>query len=595
MRVSVVAIVVVTGIACTGFNVDAADPPSAVGAMLNLLKSGRVPEQRLGTIVKLVCSRGNEHDLAYVFSEALPDDHWPDDLRRDALQWLIDAARTRKVVPAGELSGLQRLLSSPNTDLQEAAITLAGLWRVGDLYDPLQEMTHHESLSNTRKSSILTSMAAIDPDRTKNVLSEMTSSEHAFATRALAVAISASLDPDQAADIAAEILSQASDRDDPAPILDAFLDLQGGSRRLAESVRQHPPAADVALLTLRHIYSVGRSDPELNAVLSEIAGISGDPEPLTKEEVLELAQVVAETGDPVRGEQVFRRNDLSCMKCHAVSKAGGQIGPDLSAVGASSPVDYVITSVLDPDQAIKEAYITRIVLTLEGRIHQGIVADRTADALVLKDATGKRTSIAIDDIDDEVEGKSLMPKGLVKFMTEAEFIDLAKFLSMLGKPGPYAIRTTQRMQRWRVLQAAPDALIREVPPLSTFEDLVLRSPNWLPAYSKVNGELPIDELATLTNQDVVYLLGEVQVSQSGSVEFQIDFTGAATDATSFPEFSAWVDDHEIGRQTNFELELESGTHRVVLRLPVHAGLDSVKLELQRSPGSKAAFTVVDGQ
>ena len=33
-----------------------------------------------------------------------------------------------------------------------------------------------------------------------------------------------------------------------------------------------------------------------------------------------------------------------------------------------------------------------------------------------------------------------MPKGLANLMTRAEFLDLVRFLSELGKPGPYAIR-----------------------------------------------------------------------------------------------------------------------------------------------------------
>ena len=64
-----------------------------------------------------------------------------------------------------------------------------------------------------------------------------------------------------------------------------------------------------------------------------------------------MAQLIREVadGDAARGEDVFRRADLSCLKCHAVSQAGGQIGPDLSALGSTSPVDYIINSIYDPD------------------------------------------------------------------------------------------------------------------------------------------------------------------------------------------------------------------------------------------------------
>ncbi|MEZ6145849.1 MAG: hypothetical protein R3B91_10635 [Planctomycetaceae bacterium] len=60
----------------------------------------------------------------------------------------------------------------------------------------------------------------------------------------------------------------------------------------------------------------------------------------------------------------------------------------MSALGASSPVDYIINSISNPDQQIKEAFVTRIVITEQGLIHQGIVIDRTGERLVLKDAKG---------------------------------------------------------------------------------------------------------------------------------------------------------------------------------------------------------------
>ena len=41
---------------------------------------------------------------------------------------------------------------------------------------------------------------------------------------------------------------------------------------------------------------------------------------------------VQQDGDPERGEDVFRREDVNCMKCHAVSRAGGDIGPNATLI-----------------------------------------------------------------------------------------------------------------------------------------------------------------------------------------------------------------------------------------------------------------------
>ncbi len=571
----------------TTLPVEAADPPSAVGSMLTLLKSGRVPEQRLGAIVKLICDRGNEHDLKFIFDQIVEDGNWPTDLRSSSLQQLSDASTTRNLTPAGDLSAITSLIGSKEQSIRTTSIQLAGQWKVASAFDALRKIATSESTQPNIRTSSLSAMAKISPEKTNSLLKDLAQNGKSFAQRSMAIQVLALIDVESAATFASQALKVAGQRDDPAALLDGFLDQEKGSIVLAKAIEATPPAPDTAKLALRHMFSIGRTDPELSAVLSKIAGIAGDPKPPTKEELAALVKEVNEQGDAVRGEAVFRRQDLSCMKCHAVSKAGGQIGPDLSAIGASSPIEYVVMSVLDPDQAIKEAYTTRVVITTRGRIHQGLVADRTANALVLRDATGKETSIPIDDIDDEVEGKSLMPKGLVKFMTHAEFIDLAKFLSMLGKPGDYAVRSTQRMQRWRFLTDVPQGLIDEVPTLSTFEDLVLRASTWESIYSRVNGDLPLREIVEKTSQSVVYVQGELKVATGGKIEGRLNSVEGVT---------LWIDDELVEADKEFEFELEAGLHQISLRLDT--GLrqsDVLNLEFHRPSGSKAEFAVVDGQ
>jgi len=276
------------------------------------------------------------------------------------------------------------------------------------------------------------------------------------------------------------------------------------------------------------------------------------------------------------------------MNCHSVSKAGGQIGPDLSAIGSSTPMEYLVNSVLDPDQAIKEAFISKTILTSDGKIFQGIFDDRTADALVLKDALGNRVSIPIDDIEEEVEGKSLMPKGLVNFMTHSELLDLISFLSELGKPGNYAIRSTARMQRYRLLGQASDSVLDHVPTLPVFEDAVLHAKTWEPAYACVNGELPLSELAERTKSQVIYVRGDVHCLESGTVNIQLNSADGVT---------LWLDDQELApQQMPWKVDLSSGEHTLIARIDLKQRTDpGLKLELIRPADSAAEFVVVDGR
>src|SRR5262249_13074506 len=154
----------------------------------------------------------------------------------------------------------------------------------------------------------------------------------------------------------------------------------------------------------RGIYALGRSDDTLAAVLSRAAGIETETKPLDKAEMDALAAEVAAKGNADRGEAIFRRAELSCTKCHALSGAGGGVGPELSALGLSSPVDSVVYSILIPDQSIKEEYQTRTVLTDDGRVLQGIVVEEDDKKLVLRDATAELRVVPTASIEDSKKG-----------------------------------------------------------------------------------------------------------------------------------------------------------------------------------------------
>ena len=48
-----------------------------------------------------------------------------------------------------------------------------------------------------------------------------------------------------------------------------------------------------------------------------------------------------------------------------------------------------------------------------------------------------------------------MPAGLTDTLTRGELVDLVRFLSELGKIGPYAVSKARVFRRWQVLDPAP--------------------------------------------------------------------------------------------------------------------------------------------
>ena len=102
--------------------------------------------------------------------------------------------------------------------------------------------------------------------------------------------------------------------------------------------------------------------------------------------------------------------------------------------------------------------------------------------------------IPVNQIDDQTPGTSLMPEGLTDALTRAELVDLVRFLSELGKAGPYQVGKERVVRRWQTLEpnrAAYGVLSRQGQAAAA-----TKAPGqvWTAAYSTVAGTLPVTEL-----------------------------------------------------------------------------------------------------
>ncbi|UUO05644.1 c-type cytochrome [Blastopirellula sp. J2-11] len=559
----------------------------SVDAMVKMIDSGRITEQRLPQVLDMICKRANDENLAFVFQMAIKPDGFPAAVRPDALKSLHEAAVSRNAVPTGDLSAIGELLKSDDRKTQTLAVELAGLWKVEGSLDALSKLATEKKTGAKLKKAAVNSLAMIGGPKAVETLEKLTQPNQPLAVRYLGASALVDVDVDNAAMIAGKILAGADTSTDPAVMIDAFLAQQSGPTKLGAVLAETKLTPDVAKMCLRQMFAVGRSDPELVTVLSKAAGIDDDAPTMTADEIKAVAAEVLQKGDAHRGETLFRRADLNCFKCHSLSGAGGQIGPDLSAVGGSSPADYVVTSILYPEQAVKEAYTTRTILTIDGKVYTGIVAEEDDDRVIMKQASGQAVVIPVDDIEDEKEGGSLMPKGLAKFLTHDEFLDLARFISELGKPGEYKIRTEPTVQRWRVLTETPAELAAGVPTIGELEELLIQAPEdaWTPAYAMLAGALPLAEL-TADERPVLYLMAEVDVVVGGKVQVGLNETTGVC---------VWVGDDLLPEGKPEAVELEPGKHAIYLRVdPALFPAKTLRVTVDRPADSHAEYTVVSG-
>ncbi|HUE73814.1 MAG TPA: HEAT repeat domain-containing protein [Pirellulaceae bacterium] len=566
---------------------------ATVAPLMRLLQSGRLPKERQPQVLEMICQRGGPAELRFVFDQLLKPDAFDPLLRRKILDWLADAAQTRKVKPDGDLSGIGQLLKADrgakNQDLPLRAVRLASLWKVESLAGDLTAMAKGEKSNLRLRQAAIRGLAEIGTPPAQESLAELAGSNRPTAVRALAAAGLARHDIDAATARAVEIITSATAKDELGPLLDAFFLRQDGPDKLAAALANEKLDADVAKRALVYMLSVGRSDQALSDVLTTAAGIAADAPPPSQEQVQKIVAEVTAKGDAARGEVIFRRTDLSCMKCHAVSRAGGQIGPELSAVGSISPVDYIVNAILNPDLAKKEQYLTKMFQTIDGEVLTGIVVDRNDERVDLRDAAGRIITLATEDILGEKEGKSLMPQGITKFLTHEELLDLAKFVSELGKPGPYAIPKVPAIQRWRVLREPPADLLADPTNVELLRLHVLAAPAdaWTSAYGMVNGTLPLAELRTADGPNVFYLQGELNVTTGGEIVIRVQSTESAL---------TWIDAEPFESSAEIKTSLTAGRHSITVRIELSDRSEpTLRVEIARPEGSTAQLDVVGGQ
>jgi len=198
----------------------------------------------------------------------------------------------------------------------------------------------------------------------------------------------------------------------------------------------------------------GSSDAEIFRTITQ--GVPGTQMPANGFEDSEIWTIIAylrslapsdhakTTGDPVKGEKLFRGNG-GCATCHMVKGHGGLLGPDLTRVGASRSTAYLIESVRDPDKELSDGmldpnnhyglplvYDTVTVVLKDGQKVTGIAKNEDTFSVQLMDTDQRLRFFLKSDVKDVVHvRKSLMPAYTDQIISPAELQDLLAYLERL--------------------------------------------------------------------------------------------------------------------------------------------------------------------
>jgi len=147
-------------------------------------------------------------------------------------------------------------------------------------------------------------------------------------------------------------------------------------------------------------------------------------------------EILRLTGDAERGRQLFLASaGLQCRNCHRAQGQGIALGPDFDGLGAKRSREELLESLIEPSKKIDPQYISYVVETADGHVYQGLLVERSDQAIVLRTPENKLVRVAADNVEYFApQQKSIMPEMLLRDMTAQQVADLLAYLQSLKQP-----------------------------------------------------------------------------------------------------------------------------------------------------------------
>ena len=152
---------------------------------------------------------------------------------------------------------------------------------------------------------------------------------------------------------------------------------------------------------------------------------------------VDAAKLLALSGDAGRGRDVFfgaggvaAEAAGLCSQCHRVGEDGQSFGPDLTTIGAKYDRRALLEHIIEPSKHVDPQFATYVCRTTRGQDYSGVLVEKTADRIVLRDAQKHDVAVPAAEVQRLVPQKmSAMPEGLLSGLTPQQAADLLAFLA----------------------------------------------------------------------------------------------------------------------------------------------------------------------
>ncbi len=410
---------------------DAATQATVARPLLVFLNSGNIPESMRGSVADLIAERAAA------------------DVLGDLLDWIVSGANTSLAARTSYLDSLQRVTLARNIKpdradsiVQDALVksmalaarqtngtddaklidrflasllNAAGQWQCNSCSPHIikwldQNSTNDGELLSNSLAALGRMTAPVARDYVRDYLGRARSADR----RAAALSALNMFDSPAAAEGTLGLLRSLGPGDQAAGEVaaNALVSRAAGIDALRTAIDARQPdawSADGARILVAAVRNAAGSDDALLAKVMSATRFEALGWKWSDAWSKEIVEKAVTEGDAARGEVIYRDARLQCVRCHAIGPSGGVIGPNLVSLGGSSPPEYILQSLVDPNAKLKEGFQTLSVLTDDGRVISGLQKSRTDSQLQLLLADGTLQTIATDAIDTVQNGRSLMP------------------------------------------------------------------------------------------------------------------------------------------------------------------------------------------
>jgi putative heme-binding domain-containing protein len=265
-----------------------------------------------------------------------------------------------------------------------------------------------------------------------------------------------------------------------------------------------------------------RGDAALTKKVEQHWGVVRDERNPAREAVIaELRPLLRKrSGNPHAGQEVFKR---VCGQCHKMYGEGQDVGPDITRNGRAS-FEQLLSNVFDPSLVIGAAYQASTVVTTEGRVLTGLVAENSPSRVVLKVQGGKQETIPRAEVEEmKTSALSLMPEDLEKQLKPEELVDLFAYITLDKPPddpaarllpGSHAIEARQTTDRAEFAE-----LVQQVAPQFTIERA---GPSGLAIVAEHAGREGVLRTSPVRRESPCVLLGRVELAREKPARLVLD-------------------------------------------------------------------------